>query len=230
LDRGLVDDDDKVKRSAIARFIKSFYRYGAREPSELFNKDAERKAIFVNFLSETNKAIRSGAFRVLSENYYQQEDVAKALVEAAYNESTERRLGMARNLTWVMESHPGIVKPFYIDEVLAWPINESGRIIPAVAAFVLSNYSDPPLEIIEPVIEMLETDEAFGSSMLLNTLKNNGPFVKPYIERLKQLQVRVNSEIVNKSYTYKQSERETGTYSTFSKQAYNEFIEALEQQ
>ena len=230
LDRGLIDNDIKVRIWAINRFIKSRYKYGRREPSSLFNNDPHRKKIFIELLNEEDRSIRSGVFRVLSEGYFQQEDIARILVGVIAQENTRERLFMVRSFANFMWSYPDIAKPFYIDEVRTGSIDEYRHATPGGAAFILSRYPDPPLEIIEPVIEMLETDRTFGSPMLLDTLRNYGDFVKPYLDRLKQLQERVNSEIVNKRYTYKQSERETGTYSTFSKQAYNEFIEALEQQ
>ena len=90
LDQGLVDADVKVRLYALNRFVKSFYVYGAVEPSASFNDDPVRQRLFVSMLTDEAPLIREGSFRVLAENYSRQKDVAEALAETVRIEKDKR--------------------------------------------------------------------------------------------------------------------------------------------
>jgi len=220
LDQGLVDDDLSIRLSAIERFVKSYYKYGADEPGELFNKDKVRKQIFINMLNSSESGIRDGAFRILAENYNQQEDVVEVLAKTA-REEKDKRLSMMRNLAHAMNSYPEIASQVYIDEV-----KMSGAALdkatPVDSAYILSTSANPPAEILESVITMLEATH-FGDPVLLSVVENYGPLVNPYIGRLKELQNKVNERIL-----YSRDDHGKGS-STFSKEQYARVLQKIEQ-
>lgn len=219
LDRGLVDTDYKVRMYALDRYVKSYYKYGAREPGQIFNADPVRKDIFLEMLTGSEPRIREGSFRVLSENYFLQEDVAEALAETVRNEK-DKRLVMIRSFAIVMGSYPELASPVFIDEVTMWA-SAPERGTPVDAAFILSAFGSPPIEILEPVITMLENDY-FGSPHLLDVLEKFGPLARPYLGRLKELQANVNDRIHNS-----RDDHGRGS-STFSKERYTSILQKIE--
>ena len=219
LDRGIVDPDPKVRLYALNRFVRSHYIYGAAEPSAIFNDDPERLAVFVNMLGDSDTYIREGSFRVLAENFSEREDVATALAEAVRVEDA-KRLNMLRSFASVLRSHPQIASPVFIDEVTMWASTPE-RGTPVDAAFILSVFGSPPIEILEPVITMLENDY-FGSPHLLDVLEKFGPLARPYLGRLKELQANVNDRIHNS-----RDDHGRGS-STFSKERYTSILQKIE--
>lgn len=221
LDRGLLDNDLSIRLSVLDRFIKSYYMYGDKEPSKIFNNDKVRKKIFVDMLSDEMLYIRLGAFRVLAENFTQQGDVVKQLVIVAQNEKDER-LRMMRNLALTFPVHPDLVSPVYIKEVKKGVGGELLYKATAVeSAYILSGTANPPKEIIEPVITMLESTH-FGSPLLLKVVDNFGAEMKPYVERLKQLHGVVNERIL-----YGRDKKGKGS-STFKKSKFEKVLQRIE--
>ena len=219
LDQGLVDADVKVRLYALNRFVKSFYVYGAVEPSASFNDDPVRQRLFVSMLTDEAPLIREGSFRVLAENYSRQKDVAEALAETVRIEK-DKRLNMIRSFANVMHAYPELASQVYIEEVRTGA-RGPGKATPVDSAFILSTFGSPPIEILEPVIAMLENDY-FGSPSLLTVIEKFGPMAKPYIGRLKELQVEVNDRIHNG-----RDDHGRGS-STFSKERYASILQKLE--
>lgn len=221
LDRGLLDDDLKIRLLALERFIKSYYMYGSKEPGRIFNKDTARKQIFINMLSDESLYIRLGAFRVLAENFNQQTDVVEQLTIVVQNEKYER-LTMMRHLAQAIHTHPDLVSRVYIAEVKKGVGGEGLYRATAVeSAYILSTRANPPEEIIESIITMFESTH-FGSTLLLKTIDNYGAEMKPYIGRLKQLQVEVNERIL-----YGRDKKGKGS-STFKKSSFEKVLHKIE--
>ena len=220
LDHGLADDDAVIRMISVNRFIESRYLYGEQEPAELFNQDEARKKLLVNLLADPEPGIRISALRVLAENYNQQRDVVEVLIQSLQFEK-RYRLEMIRNLGHALEKYPNEVRPVFIDEVkLAG--NSPSKATPVESAYILSLSRNPPVEILEPVIHMLETSH-FGSPLLLETIENFGPYVRPYIDRLKALQEKVDARIKNG-----RDDKGNGS-STFTRARYEHVLKKIEQ-
>lgn len=219
LDRGLADTDTKVRLFALNRFVKSHYVYGATEPSTSFNDDLDRRDLLLSMLGDPVPHVREGSFRVLSENYSQQEDVVMALANTVRNEN-DKRLNMLRSFASVMRSFPEIASRVYIDEVKLGA-SSPARATPVDSASILIASGTTPKEILEPVIVMLEKDY-FGSPALLTVIEKFGPAAKPYLGRLKALQINVNDRIHNS-----RDDRGKGS-STFSKDRYADVVRSIE--
>lgn len=219
LDRGLADPDLKVRLYAVNRFVMSYYIYGTVEPGSIFNNDLDRQAVFVNMLEDSDPYIREGSFRVLAENFSEQESVATALAEAVRVED-RKRLNMLRSFASVMSSHPQIASQVYIDEVkLGAASKHPGTAVDS--ALILAKTGTPPAEILEPVIVMLE-DRYFGSPALLNVLEIFGPAARPYLDRLQALQAKVDERILNG-----RDDQGSGS-TTFSKERYASVLNQIE--
>ena len=219
LDQGLVDEDVQVRRVAVGRFVKSYYKYGSQESSKSFNQDDQRKQVFLSLLEDPDPYLRAGVVRVLAQSYAEQEEAARAVAAAIAEERVER-LQMIRAMAAFMRTHPSIARGVLMEEVITGGGVTKDRATPVESAYILSETAAPPTEILEPVMRMLEGSH-FGDPLLLRVLRNYGPLAKPYLERLKRLQVEVDRRI-----RFGRDDGGRGS-STFSREEYGRYLEEL---
>lgn len=219
LDRGLIDPDFQVQLFALNRFILTYYQYGSTEPSALFNADPTRKRALLDMLTDPKPSIREGSFRVLAENYFEQEDVARQLADAVRLEK-DKRLHHIRSFAHILTSFPDLASSVYIDEVRSWATATS-KAAPVDSVVILSSIDNPPTSILEPIVSMLENDY-FGSPALLRALKKYGTDAQPYLDRLRQLQSEVNNRIRNGR------DRQGRGSTTFSREEFTRTLQFIE--
>ena len=200
IDQCLISDDKNLVKFSLT-LLSQLYFYNIHE-NNLFNfvmaKDVYRKYIIISHLKSDKEVIRRQSFNVLTFLFFDKEHVAPLVFNRAANpikESGFEKLGYIRTLGRALNDKQTKIRDFLVNEVMRAKGGSKYNAITVEAVHALSKLSNPPKEIVLPTIVMLE-GRYFGDPMLLESIKNYGILMKPYLTRLKKLEKDVNERIL----------------------------------
>lgn len=226
IDQCLISGDkDVVKFSLITLSQLYFYnKYKNNTFNDIVGNDIYRKNIIIDHMRSDNEYIRKKSFDILALYFIDKEYVAPLVFERATNpikESGFEKLHYFRTLGAALNNENTAIREFLVGEVMRAKGTSNYNSITVEAVHSLSKLTNPPEEIVLPTIEMLE-GRYFGGTLLLETIRNYGALMKPYIERMRVLQKQVDKRIL-----HGRDNKGKGS-STFTKRQYHNVLKELE--
>ena len=222
IDQALISTDTDVVKYAL-KLLYKLYPY-IENIKYMVGNDQPRKDIIIERLYSENEVVRRKAFSVLSMYFFDKKYVIPSLLEVAANSAVAdkfEKLHQIRTLGTKLNNEQTSIRDYLIEEVLTGKDSLDNRATTIESVYFLSRLKPPPEEIILPTIEMLE-GPSFGDPLLLDAIDNFGISVKPYIERLKALQLEVDARIL-----HGRDNQGKGS-STFTKSRYKDVLDKIE--
>lgn len=224
LDQCLISDEKKIIEFSLVTFshLYAYNKYYSNNYNLIVGNDIHRKNIIIDLFRSDDRSIMGKSFNILALFFSQKKYVAPLLFDRATNPIKKEgfeKLHYFRTLGAALNDENTAIRDFLISQVVLAKNSHNYNAITVETAHSLSTLSNPPEEIIPPILEMLE-GRYFGDPLLLKAIKNYRALMKPYLERLRSLKERVDERIL-----YGRDKKGKGS-STFSKkQFYNVFKE-----